>query len=415
MDFSETSEQSQLYREIEIPFGFPEIFFSRTDTRGKIQAGNEVFQRISGYSWSELAGKPHNIIRHDGVPRAVFWLLWDRLKKGLQTGAYVKNKSKDGRYYWVYAIITPCEGGYLSVRIKPSSAIFGVAQAEYATLARMEAEETLSPAESAMRLMARLTALGFETYDAFMAASLSAEFSARDANLQKAPRRTLALYERLMPSAAELLAAARQISEGYLTYRFVPLNLLVHAGQIGETGAAIATISTNYNILSEEIEHGLDGFLQAARTVSHTINVGAFLLATSYVQQEIASSFSTETPMDGVDHEVENAYLDQQRATYQAEALKSLAGIEQELKNFFGMISEMKRLASGLAAIRIMGKVESGRLSVAVVQDLIADLEAFQEIVQSGLSDILQANGALRMDTSRLLEAYATEDAPIPR
>ncbi len=410
MDYSETSEQSYLYREIEIPFGFPEIFFSRTDTRGKIQAGNEVFQRISGYSWSELAGKPHNIIRHEGVPRAVFWLLWDRLRQGLQTGAYVKNKSKEGRFYWVYAIITPCEGGFLSVRIKPSSAIFGVVQAEYASLVQIEAEEKLPPAESAARLMARLAVLGFESYDAFMATSLAAEFSGRDESLQKPPRQTLALYERLMPAAARLLAAARQISEGYLTYRFVPLNLLVHAGQIGETGAAIATISTNYNTLSEEIEQGLERFLDAALKVSHTINVGAVLLATSYVQQEIASSFREEVPIEGVDHATEKNYLDQQQSTYQSEALKSLTGIEQELKSFFEMVSEMKRLASGLAAIRIMGKVESGRLSVAVVNDLIMDLEAFQDIVQAGLSDILQANDALRMGTSRLLEAYATED-----
>jgi len=176
-------------------------------------------------------------------------------------------------------------------------------------------------------------------------------------------------------------------------------------------GAAIATISTNYNTLSEEIERGLDGFLHAARTVSHTINVGAFLLATSYVQQEIACSFSAEVPIEGVDHATETNFLDQQKSTYQAEALKSLTGIEDELKIFFQMVSEMKRLASGLAAIRIMGKVESGRLSVAVVNDLIMDLEAFQDIVQRGLSDILQANDALRMDTSRLLEAYAAEDA----
>ena len=409
MDSSEIYQRSHSYREIEIPFSFTELFFSRTDQRGKIQSGNEVFQRISGYSWAELAGKPHNIIRHEGVPRAVFWLLWDRLKKGLPTGAYVKNKSKDGRFYWVYAIITPCEGGFLSVRLKPNSPLFNVVRSEYASLVRMEFEEELSPAESACRLMSRLSALGFESYDAFMATSLSAEFSGRDDKLQRRSRQTLSLYERLMPSATRLLNAARHISDGYLTYRFVPLNLLVHAGQIGDAGAAIATISTNYNTLSEEIERGLEGFLEAALKVAHTIHVGAFLLATSYIQQEIASSFEHEMPIEGVEHAIEKTCLDQQQATYQDQALKSLAGIEQELKNFFEMVTGMKRLASGLAAIRIMGKVESGRLSVGVLKDLITDLEAFQDIVQSGLSDILQVNDALRLDTSRLMEAYALE------
>lgn len=60
----------------EVAFGDDEVFFSRTDPAGIIQDGNSVFQRVSGYAWAELAGKPHKIIRHPGTPRAVFRLLW---------------------------------------------------------------------------------------------------------------------------------------------------------------------------------------------------------------------------------------------------------------------------------------------------------------------------------------------------
>ena len=83
-------------RDIARDFKVSEAFFSTTDTRGVIQAGNRVFSRISGYTEAELIGKPHNIIRHPDVPRAVFKLLWDTLEAGQPICAYVKNMAKDG-------------------------------------------------------------------------------------------------------------------------------------------------------------------------------------------------------------------------------------------------------------------------------------------------------------------------------
>jgi hypothetical protein len=53
----------------EAPFSFEELFFSRTDARGIILAGNSVFQRISQYDWDALIKKPHNIIRHPDMPK----------------------------------------------------------------------------------------------------------------------------------------------------------------------------------------------------------------------------------------------------------------------------------------------------------------------------------------------------------
>ena len=55
----------------EVPFTFEELFFSRTDWRGVILAGNSVFQRVSLYDWDELIQKPHNVIRHPDMPKGV--------------------------------------------------------------------------------------------------------------------------------------------------------------------------------------------------------------------------------------------------------------------------------------------------------------------------------------------------------
>lgn len=145
----------------EAPFEFHELFFSRTDSRGIILSGNNVFQRISQYTWDELLKKPHNVIRHPDMPKGVFYTFWDFLKQGKPIGAYVKNRAKDGKYYWVFAIATPVEGGYLSIRLKPSSDFFAIVQNEYKNLLAYEQNTKASPKESAERLLENLKALGF--------------------------------------------------------------------------------------------------------------------------------------------------------------------------------------------------------------------------------------------------------------
>lgn len=91
----------------EIFFGKEEIIVSKTDTRGVITYANDVFVRVSGYSEAELLGQPHNILRHPDMPACVFRLLWDTLKAGQEIFAYVLNRAKDGRRYWVFAHVTP--------------------------------------------------------------------------------------------------------------------------------------------------------------------------------------------------------------------------------------------------------------------------------------------------------------------
>ncbi|HNC99998.1 MAG TPA: PAS domain S-box protein, partial [Myxococcota bacterium] len=64
----------------EVTFADGEIIVSKTDLRGIIRYANDVFQRVSGFSESELLGQPHNLIRHPEMPSCVFRLLWDTLK-----------------------------------------------------------------------------------------------------------------------------------------------------------------------------------------------------------------------------------------------------------------------------------------------------------------------------------------------
>ncbi len=92
-------------------FDDDEIIVSKTDVHGKINYVNDVFIKISGYTELELLGAPHSIIRHPDMPRGVFKLLWDTVQQGREIFAYVKNMSRGGDHYWVYAHVTPTFGG----------------------------------------------------------------------------------------------------------------------------------------------------------------------------------------------------------------------------------------------------------------------------------------------------------------
>ena len=115
-----------------------ELFFSTTDQKGVITSCNDVFVRVSGYPAEDLLGKPHSIIRHPDMPRCVFKLLWDYLLSGKAIGAYVKNLASTGEYYWVYALVTPIDDGYLSIRVKPVSAYFAKVEGLYKQLLATE-------------------------------------------------------------------------------------------------------------------------------------------------------------------------------------------------------------------------------------------------------------------------------------
>ncbi|WP_375058071.1 methyl-accepting chemotaxis protein [Zobellella sp. DQSA1] len=117
------SRRNQNVIDEEVTYNDQEQLVSTTDLRGVITYANEVFCRVAGYQAEELVGKNHNIVRHPEMPKAAFQDLWDRVKAGQAWRGAVKNRCKDGRYYWVDAYVTPIyqQGkivGYQSVRTR---------------------------------------------------------------------------------------------------------------------------------------------------------------------------------------------------------------------------------------------------------------------------------------------------------
>jgi aerotaxis receptor len=116
-----------------------EVIVTRTDLKGRITYANDAFLRSSGFTRQELLGKAHNIVRHPDMPPAAFADLWETIKAGKPWSALVKNRRKDGGFYWVRANVTPIveEGkpvGYVSMRTKPARDEIEGASALYARM-----------------------------------------------------------------------------------------------------------------------------------------------------------------------------------------------------------------------------------------------------------------------------------------
>lgn len=102
------------------------MLVSKTDLKGAITYCNQSFIDISGYSMAELEGKNHNIVRHPDMPSAAFEDLWGKMKSAQPWTGLVKNRCKNGDFYWVKANVVPIfvEGEvkeFMSVRSKPTA------------------------------------------------------------------------------------------------------------------------------------------------------------------------------------------------------------------------------------------------------------------------------------------------------
>ena len=121
----------------EVTFPPNAYLVSRTDTKGVIIYANDAFVNISGFTRDELIGQHHNIVRHPEMPEAAFRDLWTTVKSGLPWRGMVKNRCKNGDFYWVEAFVVPLKKngqitGYQSVRTPASREKRAAAEAAYA-------------------------------------------------------------------------------------------------------------------------------------------------------------------------------------------------------------------------------------------------------------------------------------------
>ncbi len=296
-----------------------ELFFSTTNEKGIITGCNDVFIRVADYEPADILLKPHNIVRHPEMPRAVFKLLWDYLEAGKTIGAYVKNLAATGEYYWVYALACPINGGYLSIRFKPSSPIFDVVQSLYAEILKVESsygrEERREGLEASFaKMVQRVGELGFPSYDHFMFESLRQEIelcgaAIEDSVLNEAKRagktpigETLSGFSALRSDLAE---KAKNLGLFVKKLHHLSVNASVRARHVGQAGRALGVIGEEISRASNSLKQQIGSFGDQVTDLSSALQKTSFELAMAFLQASMAQNFANYQSKNVISEEVQ--------------------------------------------------------------------------------------------------------------
>lgn len=426
----------------EVPFGFDEQFFSTTDERGVIVFGNEVFVRISGYHPEQIIGAPHNIIRHPDMPRAVFKLFWKVLKINKPVAAYVKNMAVDGSYYWVFAFAFPVDGGFLSIRFRPSSDLFLVVKDLYAEVLRKE--KTTSMDEAEVFLLQCLKDKGFESYEDFMIKAITLELKSHEEHLAKMGQAIASddSTVRRITEIRNLTSTSLNKSFSKVTYfeesskafsdkihgladefkklKFLSMNMNIMAANIGDKAATLSTISEEFARLAGQIETQMltfgkftDELLGVVKNCS--LNLGAlksqmnmvdFFLKESIMSQSFEAMAQNKDVFTG---------LFQKSVVSLSEEITKL---RTELDNIAGQIFEVQKFINGLQIIKQTGSIESARRDdlrnsfnvylqemstfIAYLRSSITELNGLREGIGKGAIEVHDSTSGIKNNINEL-------------
>lgn len=418
-------------------FNHNQMFFSHTDTYGAIRFGNDVFVKISGYTKDKLFGAPHNIIRHPDMPKCVFKLFWQTIKSQQPIVAYVKNMAINGDHYWVLAAAYPIEGGYLSIRIKPTSEIFHTVKKVYEQVLQ---EEQKSGVDRAGELLLKLlNDSGFSNYEEFMTKAFFNELKALDKILQSDSLTSENGSARLSGTdlvisqlkdksldAANVFRKIFGVIEGFETSNkffqeqvgkllvefgelsYVSLNLRVLAANFGEKGLAMGVISNRFQGLVSEIETHLNGFSNILNLTSQAMRECIFNIASMKMQTDMVDFFVKESigKVTNENMSVAAAFADLEKNTLifsnlcrkSSEQVRSrLDELTTKLSNIQFATNEVKKYINGLEVIEKMGAIEAGR-NRSILEAIKGHLERlgqFNQALKKSIRDINRSNNDL--------------------
>lgn len=418
----------------ETHFSENELFFSRTDKRGIIQSGNDVFVRISGYGRSQLVGVAHNIVRHPDMPKAVFKVLWDTIAAGKPISAYVKNLASDGSYYWVFATVFPIPEGYLSIRLKPSTDFFGKIPDLYRQILEKERKENVD--SSLKFLLQSLAAMGFKNYDDFTIQAMFAEINQRvrrqaensgkninhDVNLltqgilgeiagfcsdsRNIALRTSSRLESFESLSRQLAEKTTFVLKTLKSVDLLAINMSTAARRLGAAGVSLVAIADGIQASASEFRHSLQQFEKSSLAIGQQIRTSGQKIGASHLQVDMIDFYVHEVLRSGGGSgQVDASVLQDMQCN--ARFLVGLAhqtvdGLIQEMQNFgselrkiYGEVSELESTVGELEIIRKTGKIEASRV-IEGAAEFNSFFEGMHDLVQNTRTQLQGFGDALR-------------------
>ncbi len=397
----------------EVPFGVEELFYSRTDRRGLILAGNPVFRRVAGYGWAQLIGAPHRIVRHPVTPKAVFRILWQTLQQDEPAVAYVCNRAADGRPYWVLATILPFSDTYLSVRIKPTSGLLAKVKDLYAQLSQAE-RDGLGIDASVDRLLATLREAGFPDHRAFMRHALAQETSARAAALNA--RTTMEEVGRIRKGLSDVIAEQEALVGDFERLRILPTNMRILASRLEPTGGPVGAISDIYLTISADIFSKVGAFSRGdaslCQRMSASFEKAMFLMTCAQLQAEVAGTARPEDMAgSGIDCAAEVACLGRLGSSYRALAAHAMEDAMTLAAKIAEASVDLKRAMLSLETITVMGRVESARIGAEGmrINATINQLHEGNLVISRLLGVITELSGTINSGMRSLRGTYLSD------
>lgn len=389
---------------------------SRTDLKGKITFANADFIEASGFTEEELLGQAHNIVRHPDMPVEAYADLWANLQAGRTWTGMVKNRRKNGDFYWVLANASPMWDngrivGYASVRMKPAREAIDACEALYQRFRTGRAAGLQIRSGQAVRtglpgwidrllhpgIQARLT--GFLVL-AMLALVLVGGFGLW--NIHQGNQQALALVEN-KKAQEDIAAAYASARNGSLLLMFTSMGLLAGLGwrlQRNVTGPINEAVAIAKQIAA--------GYL-ANRIGRQGNDEVAQLMNALYAMQQALASMATTVMGSAHAVQAEAREISQgndalaQRTTEQAASLQETASnmeevsatVQQNLDNAMNANTLMQEAGSvvahgGDAIGNVVGTMESIASSSRKITDIIGVIDgiAFQ-------TNILALNAAV--------------------
>ena len=381
-------------------FKIEELFVSTTDKKGIILSGNEVFTRISEYKLVELVNQPHNVIRHPDMPKTAFRLFWETISTGEPFCAYVKNRAKSGKYYWVFASTVPISTGYLSIRLKPSSKLQSTVETLYQQILKVEQDASASNVGLDL-LLESLKTLGFDSYKEFMIHALFAELESRNEKIKDLKEEInqdrksndsffsliesikkkcdLGLKDIVAGSTAfasiegfhrEFLKQSQTILNACRCLETLSLNMAVTANKLGKKGAALSLVSSAFQRSSREVlvrfsEFGKESHLLADEVQNAGLRFGLLRLAVEYLSRATADLLEKD-PLKLTVEEKKRAINDQEVFTSMLKETLEKVFEEQDkavraVVEFKLYLLALKNMMVSFDLIRMGGRLEGSR------------------------------------------------------
>lgn len=403
---------------------------STTDLKGQITYANSEFCEVSGYNAEELIGCQHNIVRHPDMPPAAFSDLWGHANKSKPWMGLVKNRCKNGDYYWVQAYITPLfdkkgeKVGYQSVRTKPTDEQIIHAEKAYAKVLRKPAS---IKATSLVTKVMSVTLL-------FALAMIVTAFSPENAMLQGLV--TIALCVLLLVTNYYLLLPLKRIRQYSQAIYVNPLAQYAMTSSMNEVGSAelanymmqsrlrtvIGRVEDSIDLLShfmqatqESIEETTQGIKQqnlesdmlasAATQMSTTVHqIAENTAQTSEATQSTAQLANTGKVIVGDMIEgIKELVGEVEHASDSSEELKVKAAEVEQIVNIINSIAEQTNLLALNAAIEAARAGDHGR-GFSVVAD---EVRGLAQRTQESTGEIGSTIDAIQKQVSMTVDIMA--------